>query len=56
MRTRKLPNPGTDAAIKQGCTCPIMDNKDLPKNIYMVSKDCPVHCPKTKRVFVVNEE
>ena len=20
------PNPGSDAAIKQGCTCPVLDN------------------------------
>lgn len=57
MRTRKLPNPGTKEAIKQGCTCPVMDNEDRKgTNLFVVSTNCPVHCPKLTRVFVVNED
>jgi hypothetical protein len=54
---RKLPDPGSKAAIAKGCTCPVMDNADMKGTGYFViSRDCPVHCPKTERVFVVNEK
>lgn len=26
MKANDTPNPGSDAAIKQGCTCPVYDN------------------------------
>ncbi len=52
---RKLPDPGSKAAIKLGCTCPVSDNADRKgTGFFTVSRDCPVHCPKTERVFVVN--
>jgi len=48
------PNPGSKEAIKQGCTCPVMDNnngKGLPipdkdgtiQTAFWMSVDCPIH-------------
>ena len=46
------PPPGSDAAIKAGCTCPVLDNhhgvgaytdRDTGKPVYLYSSDCPVH-------------
>jgi hypothetical protein len=54
---RKLPDPGSKAAIKLGCCCPVMDNADMKgTNLFVISRECPVHCPKTERVFVVNKD
>lgn len=45
------PPPGSDAAIQQGCTCPIMDNAHgrgymgVP-GIYVYSGACPLHALK----------
>jgi len=48
-----LPNPGSDAALDLGCTCPVLDNahgrgvgKD-PKTgetLFWYTADCKVHC------------
>ena len=48
------PNPGSDDAIRAGCTCPVLDNahgrgsmygtKDAPVFIY--AADCPLHTRK----------
>lgn len=45
------PPPGSDAAIQQGCTCPIMDNAHGRgymgvSGVYVFSGDCPLHCLK----------
>lgn len=47
------PNPGSDAAIKQGCTCPVYDNargKDIggngEKHGWWITADCPLHGKK----------
>ena len=41
------PPPGSDAAIKAGCTCPIMDNNHgwgyWAEGVYIYTLDCPVH-------------
>ena len=48
----KRPNPGSDEAIKQGCTCPVLDNghgvgcgiedaDGLPA--FWVTANCPLH-------------
>jgi hypothetical protein len=43
------PNPGSDAAIERGCTCPVMDNhrgQGIPTDAgtcFYYSGDCPVH-------------
>lgn len=45
-----IPNPGSDAAIKQGCTCPVMDNAhgkgimgDGENHGYWITAGCPLH-------------
>ena len=45
-----IPNPGSDAAIKQGCTCPVMDNAhgrgimgDGEKHGFWITRSCPLH-------------
>ena len=49
MRCKHIPTPGSDEAIKMGCTCPVMDNNhgtgffwgnDL---CFVYNADCPVH-------------
>ena len=41
-----LPNPGSDAAVMMGCTCPVADNgrgRGLPGGQFWYSSGCPVH-------------
>lgn len=43
-----LPNPGSDEAVKQGCTCPVVDNNrglvpPVPPHNWWISEDCPMH-------------
>ena len=47
------PNPGSDAAIKMGCTCPVLDNAhgrgvmgDGEKHGYWITRSCPLHGEK----------
>lgn len=46
---KKIPNPGSRAAIKLGCTCPVLDNnygvgKDfLGKDAFWINSGCPLH-------------
>ena len=43
------PNPGSDAAVEQGCTCPVMDNghgrgflwDGAP--VFWITEGCPLH-------------
>ena len=46
----KTPNPGSDAAIKQGCTCPVLDNchgkgvgRNGEKHGWWITEGCPLH-------------
>jgi hypothetical protein len=44
------PNPGSDEAIKQGCTCPVLDNahgkgRMLQPGVFWMSEGCPLHDP-----------
>ena len=46
-------NPGSDAAIKKGCTCPVLDNGRGNEELgriggFWISQDCPVHCKSVK--------
>jgi hypothetical protein len=43
-----VPNPGSDAAIEQGCTCSISDNGHGNEELgrirgFWISVDCPLH-------------
>lgn len=53
------PNPGSDAALNMGCTCPVIDNghgrgymggiKDNDGyTTFVFTEGCPVHGPRTK--------
>ena len=51
------PNPGSDAAIKQGCTCPEMANArgkgimgDGEKHGYWINSGCPLHGQKGEKL------
>jgi hypothetical protein len=35
--------PGSGEAYRKGCTCPILDNQEMPDDKKWVSSDCPVH-------------
>jgi hypothetical protein len=39
------PNPGSDAAIELGCTCPVLDNAHgrHDDGLFWITSDCPVH-------------
>lgn len=43
------PNPGSDEALDQGCTCPVLDNGhgrgmgDPDSLCFWISLDCPLH-------------
>jgi hypothetical protein len=45
----KVPNPGSDEAIKMGCKCPVLDNCHgkgylVPgSGSFCVSEACPIH-------------
>ena len=49
--TKPRLTPGSDEAIKQGCTCPIYDNaggrgawgSEGENAVFWVSGDCPLH-------------
>ena len=49
--SNEMPNPGSKAAIAQGCTCPVMDNNrgaGVPNGhgnppVFWYSSDCVVH-------------
>lgn len=47
--TDKVPNPGSDAAVYQGCICPVLDNnhgkgaRNSDGEIFWVNGDCPLH-------------
>ena len=43
------PNPGSNAAIAAGCTCPVLDNEHglgIPRDgrrLFWIAEDCPLH-------------
>jgi len=42
------PNPGSDEARKEGCTCPVLDNghgtgRFGDEDHFVYAMDCPVH-------------
>lgn len=41
------PNPGSNEAISQGCTCPVLDNGHGRRNDgwFVMSIGCPLHAP-----------
>ena len=51
----KTINPGSDEAIKEGCTCPILDNGHgvgfelHGETVFWIAQDCLLHGNKNKR-------
>ena len=48
MTKQVKPNPGSDEAVKQGCTCPVLDNARGDQRLgdtrgFWISEDCPLH-------------
>jgi len=52
-------NPGSREAIKEGCTCPVMDNgygsgsgyrSDDGEMLYYISDDCILHVKANKSI------
>lgn len=39
--------PGSPEAVAAGCTCPVMDNEEMPLNKKWVNANCPIHGRKT---------
>jgi hypothetical protein len=42
------PNPGSDEAIAEGCSCPVLDNgrgrgSGYGEGMFWINGDCPVH-------------
>lgn len=55
MTKKRTPNPGSDAAVKKGCTCAVWDNcrgkgrgGNGKKWGWWVTADCPLHGSKTQ--------
>ena len=44
---RTPPNPGSDAALDRGCTCPVLDNGhgriNGGKGPFWITANCPLH-------------
>lgn len=47
------PNPGSDEAIRQGCSCAVLDNNHGLRQPWpggwWITQGCPVHAPKAGR-------
>lgn len=50
--THTTPNPGSQAAIDKGCTCPVIDNhygRGFTLNgetVFWINENCPIHGAK----------
>lgn len=57
-----MPNPGSDEAIKQGCTCPVLDNahgKGIPTKdgpMFWIAASCPLHGSGTRLPVIERKE
>lgn len=54
MTTR--PNPGSDEARRQGCTCPVLDNAHGQgyygvEGQFVMVEDCPLHGPEAQAII-----
>lgn len=54
-KQQSRPNPGSDAALDAGCTCPVLDNGHGTGRLqgadilFWVAADCPLHSVEDKR-------
>lgn len=60
MNQKKKPNPGSDEAIDQGCTCPVLDNGrgrgcghkgDDGEPLFWINSDCSLHAREILHEF-----
>jgi len=50
-KEEKIPNPGSDEAIKLGCKCPVLDNNhgegfpcgNSKASCFWINEGCPLH-------------
>jgi len=44
---KPIPNPGSNDAVRRGCTCPILDNSKgwgyFKKDSFWITQNCPLH-------------
>ncbi len=57
----KHPNPGSDAAIDAGCTCPVMDNSYgkgyyQQPGVFVFTEGCPLHWKQGQNQPSLSEE
>ena len=48
MTSDETPNPGSDASLGQGCTCPVFDNGRGDEGLgrdrgFWIAEGCPLH-------------
>jgi hypothetical protein len=44
--TDTVPNPGSEAALERGCSCPVLDNnhgRSDQTRYWVIDGDCPLH-------------
>ena len=57
VENNRVPNPGSDEAIKQGCRCPVIDNghgtgyytTDNGVPVFVINETCPLHGVKRRK-------
>ena len=54
MKTKKVPNPGSEEAGKLGCCCPVLDNSRGKgylgmKGIFVQNGNCKIHGLKNQK-------
>ena len=58
---KKLPNPGSDEAVKQGCKCPVLDNgrgfgAGGRKGTFWINDECPLHVKTSTDVADITKD
>ena len=47
QQMNSAPNPGSDAAVELGCTCPVLDNSHgtgyMGSGQFWITEGCPLH-------------
>lgn len=59
MEEQSIPNPGSDEALRQGCTCPVLDNGHGDEELgrirgFWINAECPLHGVKNTLEGAVN--
>ena len=53
----KTPNPGSNEALDQGCTCAVLDNHhgNMPDGNYWITVNCPLHGTDKDNIYLCNK-